>query len=92
LQKAGCQVSIITDSPVIPQKYLPLCAGLAVKSGMDPFGALQAITINPAKHIGVADRVGSLEKGKDADIVITDGSPFEVSTTVKMVFIDGERI
>lgn len=92
LQKAGCQVSIITDSPVIPQKYLPLCAGLAVKSGMDPFGALQAITINPAKHIGVADRLGSLETGKDADIVITDGSPFEVSTTVKMVFIDGERV
>ena len=92
LQKAGCQVSIITDSPVIPQKYLPLCAGLAVKSGMDPFGALQAITINPAKHIGIADRVGSLEVGKDADVVITDGSPFEVSTTVKMVLIDGERV
>ena len=92
LQKAGCQVSIITDSPVIPQKYLPLCAGLAVKSGMDPFGALQAITINPAKHIGIADRVGSLKVGKDADVVITDGSPFEVSTTVKMVLIDGERV
>ncbi len=92
LQKAGCQVSIITDSPVIPQKYLPLCAGLAIKSGMDPFGALQAITINPARHIGIADRVGSLEAGKDADIVITDGSPFEVSTNVKMVFIDGEKV
>lgn len=92
LQKAGCQVSIITDSPVIPQKYLPLCAGLAVKSGMDPFGALQAITLNPARHIGIADRVGSLEVGKDADIVLTDGSPFEVNTNVKMVFIDGERV
>ena len=92
LQKAGCQVSIITDSPVIPQKYLPLCAGLAAKSGMDPFGALQAITINPARHIGIADRVGSLEAGKDADIVLTDGSPFEVSTSVKMVFIDGEQV
>ena len=92
LQKAGCQVSIITDSPVIPQAYLPLCAGLAVKAGMDPFGALQAITINPAKHIGAADRVGSLEVGKDADIVITDGCPFEVSTTVKKVFIDGNEV
>ncbi len=92
LQKAGCQVSIITDSPVIPQKYLALCAGLAVKSGMDPFGALQAITINPARHIGIAGRVGSLEVGKDADIVLTDGSPFEVSTNVKMVFIDGEQV
>ncbi|WP_312370080.1 amidohydrolase, partial [Lachnoclostridium sp.] len=73
LAKAGLQVSIITDSPVIPQHYLALCAGLAVKSGMEPFAALQAITINPAKHIGIEDRVGSLEVGKDADIVITDG-------------------
>lgn len=89
LAAAGCQVSIITDSPVIPQEYLPLCAGLAVRAGMDPFAALQAITINPAKHVGIADRVGSLEAGKDADIVITDGCPFEVSTKVKCVLIDG---
>ena len=92
LAAAGCQVSIITDSPVIPQEYLPLCAGLAVQAGMDPFAALQAITINPAKHAGIADRVGSLEAGKDADIVITDGCPFEVSTKVKHVFIDGKAV
>ena len=91
LAKAGCHVSIITDAPVIPQKYLPLCAGLAVKAGMEPFDALRAITIHPAEHIGVADRVGSLETGKDADIVITDGCPFEVSTTVKAVFINGKQ-
>ncbi len=92
LAAAGCQVSIITDSPVIPQEYLPLCAGLAVKAGMDPFKALQAITINPAKHAGIADRVGSLEIGKDADMVITDGCPFEVSTTVEHVLINGEFV
>lgn len=92
LAAAGCQVSIITDSPVIPQEYLPLCAGLAVQAGMEPFAALQAITINPAKHAGIADRVGSLEVGKDADIVITDGCPFEVSTKVKQVLIDGNII
>lgn len=92
LAAAGCQVSIITDSPVIPQEYLPLCAGLAVKAGMDPFQALQAITINPARHAGIADRVGSLEVGKDADIVITDGCPFEVSTVVEHVLIDGRII
>ncbi len=92
LAAAGCQVSIITDSPVIPQEYLPLCAGLAVQAGMDPFAALQAITINPAKHAGIADRVGSLEAGKDADIVITDGCPFEVSAKVKHVFIDGKAV
>ncbi len=92
LAAAGCQVSIITDSPVIPQEYLPLCAGLAVQAGMDPFAALQAITINPARHAGIADRVGSLEPGKDADIVVTDGCPFEVSTKVKHVFIDGKAV
>lgn len=92
LAAAGCQVSIITDSPVIPQEYLPICAGLAVQAGMDPFAALQAITINPAKHAGIEDRVGSLEAGKDADIVITDGSPFETATKVKYVYIDGINI
>ena len=92
LAKAGCHVSIITDNSVIPQQYLPLCAGMAVKAGMDPFDALKAITLNPAEHIGVADRIGSLEVGKDADVVITAGSPFEVMTPVKAVFIDGVRI
>ena len=82
-------MSIITDAPVIPQQYLPLCAGLAVKAGMDPFQALQAITINPARHIGVDDRVGSLEAGKDADIVLTDGDPMVSSTVVRYVVLDG---
>ena len=92
LANAGCHVSIITDNSVIPQQYLPLCAGMAVKAGMDPFDALKAITINPAEHIGVADRVGSLEVGKDADLVITNGCPFEVMTEVRAVFIDGVQV
>ena len=92
LAEAGCQVSIITDAPVTPLHYLPLCAGLAVKAGMDEFAALQAITINPAKHVGIADRVGSLEEGKDADIVIMAGSPFDVDSKIKCVLIDGNAI
>ena len=92
LAKAGCQVSIITDNSVIQQENLPLCAGMAVKAGMDPFQALQAITINPANHIGIAERVGSLEVGKDADVVITNGSPFEISSQVKRVLIDGKTV
>jgi len=92
LAKAGCQVSIITDNSVIQQENLALCAGMAVKAGMDPFQALQAITINPARHIGIADRVGSLEVGKDADVVITNGNPFEISTRVKLVLIDGKTV
>ncbi len=90
LASAGLQVSIITDAPVIPQQYLPLCAGLAVKAGMDPFRALQAITINPAKHIGVEYRVGSLEVGKDADIVLTDGNPMVSDTVIRYVIVDGK--
>lgn len=92
LDAAGCQVSIITDSPVIQQQYLPLCAGLAVKHGMDPFKALQAITINAARHIGVEDRVGSIEEGKDADFVVTDGDPLLSNTNVLMVLVDGEPV
>ncbi len=90
LASAGLQVSIITDAPVIPQQYLPLCAGLAVKAGMDPFLALQAITINPARHIGVEYRVGSLEVGKDADVVLTDGNPMVSDTVVRYVIVDGK--
>ncbi len=89
LAKAGCQVSIITDSPVIQQQYLPLCAGLAVKHGMEPFEALKAITIHAAKHIGVDDRVGSLEEGKDADLFIADGDPLISDTMVEKVIVDG---
>ena len=92
LAKAGCQVSIITDSPVIPQQYLPLCAGLAVKAGMDPFAALQAITINPAKHLGIADRVGSLEVGKDGDVVVTDGDIMVSDTKVLAVYVNGNKV
>ena len=89
LADVGIQVSIITDAPVIPQQYLTLCAGLAVKAGMDPFKALQAITINPARHIGVDSRVGSLEAGKDADVVLTSGDPMVSDTVVRYVIADG---
>ena len=92
LAKAGCHVSIITDAPVTPLHYLPLCAGLALKAGMDEYDALRAVTINPAEHIGIADRVGSLEEGKDADVVIVDGCPFDVTGVIKHVLINGEEV
>ena len=92
LAKAGGQVSIITDAPVIPQQYLPLCAELAIKSGMEEFAALQAITINPAKHIGIADRVGSIEVGKDADLVVMPGSCFDIAVAPDVVLINGEEV
>ena len=92
LSRAGCQVSIITDSPVTEQGHLRFCAAMAVESGMDPFEAFKAITINPARHIGVADRVGSIEVGKDADFMLTDGCLYALSTHVVVTYIDGKRV
>lgn len=92
LAKAGCHVAIITDSPVIPESYLPLCAALAMKSGMDEFDALRSITINAAEHIGAESRVGSIEVGKDADLVIMDGPWSEVASVVKNVIVDGKVV
>ncbi len=92
LVRAGVQVSIITDHAVIPQHYLPLCAGLAVKAGMDPFAALQAITINTARHLGIDGRVGSLEVGKDADVVVAAGDPMVSDTVIEAVVINGRLI
>ena len=92
LAAAGCLVSIITDAPVIPQQHLTLCAAMAVKAGMPAYEALKAITINPARHLGVEDRVGSLETGKDADIVVYSGSPLEVASVLELVLINGKKV
>lgn len=92
LSKAGAHICIITDSPVVNLEHLPICAGLAIKAGMDPFEALKAVTIYAAEHIGISDRVGSIEEGKDADIIICDGNPFELSTTINKVIIDGKIV
>ena len=92
LNKAGVKIALITDAPVIPQEYLPLCAGLACKKGLAEMEALKAITINPAEILGIADRVGSLTAGKDADIVVSDGNIFNTLTNVNYTFINGEMV
>ena len=93
LNKAGVNVSIITDAPVIPLQYLPLCAGMAAASGLGYEEAWKAITINPAKANGIADRVGSLEPGKDADVVIFEGDPLkDVAAHAAVTVIDGKII
>lgn len=92
MANAGLKVAITTDHPVIPVQYLPICAGLAVKDGMDEMEALKAITIIPAEVLGIKDRVGSLEVGKDADIAIFDGHPFDVTSKSEYVLINGEIV
>ncbi len=92
LQKAGTLVAITTDHPVSIIKSLPLCAGMAVKAGLPLEEGLKAITINPAVICGVEDRVGSLEVGKDADVVIFSGNPMEVFTETLCTIIDGNIV
>ncbi len=92
LSKAGVKVAIMTDAPVIPLQYLPLCAKLAVRNGMEPEEALKAITINPAEIVGLSQRVGSLEVGKDADLVVFDQNPLAFETNIMIVFVNGQKV
>ena len=91
LSRAGLSVSLITDAPVVPLYYLPLCAGLSVKAGMDEAEAWRAITLNPARATGIDSRVGSLEPGKDADIAIFEGNPLrDICCKTRQVFVNGK--
>ena len=92
LASAGIKVALITDHPCTPIAYLPLCAGLAMKAGMTEEDAWKAVTINPAEMLGIDSRVGSIEKGKDADLVIWNGHPFTIAGAPKTVLLNGEIV
>ncbi len=92
LNKAGVMTAITTDHPVSLIQSLPLCAGLAVKSGLPLEEGYKSITLYPAVICGVSDRLGSLEKGKDADIAIFDGNPMEIFTRTLYTIIEGNIV
>ena len=92
LHDNGVKIAIMTDHPVIPIGYLPLCAGFAVKEGLEMKEALKAITINSAEILGIDDKVGSLEVGKDADIVISEGNPLESTSKIIYTIINGSIV
>ncbi len=92
LSRAGVRVSIITDHPVVPIEFLIHQAALAVREGMDPTEALKAVTLNPAEVLGVSDRIGSLEPGKDADLALWSGDPLDTRNRVLRTWIDGEQV
>ena len=92
LSDKGVHVDIMSDADVVQQSFLRYQAAVAVKYGMDPGQALRAITLNPAKTMGLESRIGSLEPGKDADLVVFDGDPFDVATRTLTVFIDGRIV
>lgn len=89
LKENGIKFAIMTDHPVIPIQYLPVCAALAVREGLDEATALEAITINAAEIVGVGDRVGSLEVGKDADIAVFTAHPFDFRSQCVLTLING---
>lgn len=92
LHEKGIPFAIMTDHPVVPIQFLPVEAGLAVRSGLDERTALESITINAAKIVGLDERVGSLSVGKDADIAIFDGHPFDFRTHCVCTFINGRPV
>jgi imidazolonepropionase-like amidohydrolase len=92
LAAAGVTIAITTDHPVVPINFLVHQASLSVKHGLDREVALQALTINPARIIGIDDRLGSIEPGKDADLVIWSGDPLDVLSRVERALMDGEEI
>ena len=91
LNKAGILVSITTDSPVIPEQYLSLCAALAAKEGMDEYEAIKAITINPAKILKLDNQIGSIKEGKDADFIICTKNILDTQNEIQSVYIDGKK-
>ena len=92
LAAAGVTIAITTDHPVVPINFLAHQAALSVKHGLDRDTALRALTINPARIIGIEDRLGSIEAGKDADLVIWSGDPLDVLSRVTRALVDGEEI
>jgi imidazolonepropionase-like amidohydrolase len=92
LISAGVHVCIITDHSVIPLQYLPVCAALAFKAGLSREDALKCITLYGAEHIGMEDRMGSLEEGKDADMVLWSGDPLDSRSEALVTIIDGKVV
>ena len=92
LEKSGVKVAIMTDAPVIPINYLRIMVGLARKHGLSPEGAMRSVTSNAADICGVDHRIGSLEKGKDADIAVFDGDPFDMNSDCLLTIIDGSIV
>lgn len=92
LWKAGVHFCIITDHPVIPIEHLSVCLSLAVRAGLPREAALRAVTLSAAEHLGIEDRLGSVEKGKDADLVLWDGDPLDARSHVVRTIIDGEVV
>lgn len=91
LHRAGVQIAFRTNDAA-DSRNLPYNAALATAYGLDPAEALRALTINPARIFGAGDRLGSIEVGKQANLIVTNGDPLDVRTTVRHLFIRGQPV
>ncbi len=92
LEDLGVLLSLHTDDPITDSRLFLRAGGLAVRAGMSEQGALAALTLSGARQLGLADRVGSLEIGKDADFVVLDGPPFSTWTHVEQTWVEGNKV
>ncbi len=92
LQRAGVKVALTTGHPTLAIQFLPVEAAYQVQQGMPEEDALRAITINPAEILGLGDRLGSIDAGKDADLVLWSGHPFDTASRVDVVYINGKEV
>lgn len=92
LMNEGCLVALTTDHPVMPVETLSVAASMAVRYGLDDNKAILAITENPAKILGLDNRIGKLKVGYDADVVIWEGHPLDTRSKPSLVFINGEKV
>ena len=92
LEENKVKIALCTDHPVIPVQYLTMSGAIAIKNGLDRYKALEAITINAAEICNISDRVGSIKAGKDADLCLFEGDPFDVMVSPALVLINGEAV
>ena len=92
MNNSGVKTAVCTDHSEVPVQYLPLSAAIAVKNGLDKESGIRSITSEAADILGVSDRVGSIEEGLDADLVMLNGEPLDLYSTVLKVWINGSKV
>jgi imidazolonepropionase-like amidohydrolase len=92
LKANGLEVAVCTDHSEVPIEYLPLSVGICIKHGLSFYDGIKAVTCTPAKIANIFDKVGSVEVGKDADLVLFEGNPFEVMSSPALVMTNGKII
>jgi imidazolonepropionase-like amidohydrolase len=92
LEAAGVPCALHTDDPVTDSRLFLRTAALAVRAGMSRDKAIESLTLAGARMLGLGDRIGSLDVGKDADLIVLSGDPLSVKTRVLQTFVEGRQV